>query len=78
MFRIQNTINISKSFIIFNNNRFTRFLTLSRKRIDNNITNKNSIKDRINFYKRKKLELDNQRIFFKDALYFKEINITIV
>ncbi len=59
MFRIQNTINISKSFIIFNNNRFTRFLTLSRKRIDNNITNKNSIKDRINFYKRKKLELDN-------------------
>ena len=59
MFRIQNTINISKSFIIFNNNRFTRFLTLSRKRIDNNITKKNSIKDRINFYKRKKLELDN-------------------
>ena len=59
MFKVQNTINISKSFIIFNNNRFTRFLTLFKKRIDNSIINKNNIKNEINFYKYKKLKFDN-------------------
>ncbi len=51
IFKVQNTINILKFFVIFNNNRFTRFLTLFRQRIDNNIINKNSIKDKINFYR---------------------------
>ncbi len=59
MFKIQNAINILKSFVIFDNNKFTRFLTLFKKRIDNNVTNKNSIKDKINFYKRRKLKFDN-------------------
>ncbi len=58
-FEVQNAINISRSFVIFDNNRFTRFLTLFKKRIDNNLINKSSIKDEINFYKRKKLELYN-------------------
>ena len=53
IFKIQNTINILRFFAIFNNNRFTRFLTLFRQRIDNNITNKSSIKDKINVYKYK-------------------------
>jgi len=58
-FEVQNAINILRFFVIFNNNRFTRFLTLFRQRIDTNIIDKNSIKDEINFYKRKKLEFDN-------------------
>ena len=59
IFKVQNTINILRFFVIFNDNRFTKFLTLSKKRIDSNIINKNSIKDKINFYRYKKLELDN-------------------
>ncbi len=59
IFEIWNAINILKNFVIFGDNRFTRFLVLFRKRIDNNITNKNSIKDKINFYKYKKLKFDN-------------------
>jgi len=59
MFEVQNAIYILRSFVVLNNNKFTRFLTLSRQRIDNNIINKSSIKDRINFYRRKKLEFDN-------------------
>jgi len=52
-FKIQNAINILKFFVIFDNNRFTRFLTLFKQRIDSNVTNKSSIKDKINFYKYK-------------------------
>ncbi len=78
MFKVQNAINILKSFVIFNNNRFTRFLTLFKKKIDNNVINKSSIKNKINFCRYKEFELNNQRISFKDALYFKKINITIV
>jgi len=51
IFKIQNTINILRFFAIFNNNRFTRFLILFRQRINSNIVNKNSIKDKINFYR---------------------------
>ncbi len=32
---------------------------LFKKRINSNIINKSSIKDKINFYKRKELELNN-------------------
>ena len=78
MFEVQNTIYILRSFVVLNNNRFTRFLTLSKQRIDNNITNKSSIKNKINFYKREKLEFDNQRIFFEDIFYFEKFNVTIV
>ena len=53
MFKVQNAINILRSFVIFNNNRFTRFLILSKQKIDNNVINKNSIKNKINFYRYK-------------------------
>ena len=53
MFKVQNATNILKSFAIFNNNRFTRFLTLFKQKIDNNVTNKNSIENEINFHKYK-------------------------
>jgi len=59
MFKVQNAINILKSFVIFNNNRFTRFLTLFKKKIDNNVINKSSIKNKINFCRYKEFELNN-------------------
>jgi len=59
MFKVQNAIYILRFFVVLNNNRFTRFLTLSKQRIDNNITNKSNIKNKINFYKCEKLEFDN-------------------
>ncbi len=77
-FKVQNAINISRSFVILGNNRFTRFLTLSRQRIDDDVINKNSIKDKMHFHRREKLEFDDQKILFKNAFYFKEFNVTIV
>ncbi len=59
IFEVQNIVKILKFFVIFNNNRFTRFLILFRQRISNNITNKNCIENKINFYKYRKLKFDN-------------------
>jgi len=69
---------ILRSFVVFNNNRFTRFLILFKQRIDNNVTNKSSIKNRINFHRRKKLEFDDQRVFVKNAFNFEEIYVSII
>jgi len=59
MFKVQNTINILRFFVILNNNRFTKFLALFKQRIDNNVIIKSSIKNEINFHKCEKLEFNN-------------------
>ncbi len=77
-FEVQNAINISRSFVILGNNRFTKFLALFKQRIDGDMIDKSSMKDEMHFHRREKLEFDDQRIFFKDAFYLKEFDVTIV
>ena len=58
-FEIENNVDVSSTFIVNDDNEFSRNLILIKQRIDNCIIQKIDMKDEMNLYKNKKLELDN-------------------
>jgi len=76
--KVQNTIDISSSFVIFSNNELARFLTLIEQRVDSHMTQKSDMKDRMNLHEFRKFKLDNQRILFKYTFNLKRIDMMII
>ena len=51
--------NISDSFTVLSDDRFSEFLTLVKERVSSHITQKSDVKHRMNLYEFKKLQLND-------------------
>ena len=77
-FEIENAIHISSTFVILDNDELARFLTLIKQRIVDHIIKKSNVKNEMNFYKFRKLQFDNEKVFIKNTFDLKETHLMIV
>ena len=66
-FEIENDVDVSNTFIVDDDNEFSRNLMLTKQRIDNRMTQEIDIKNKMNLHENRKLELDNQEILLKHS-----------
>ena len=77
-FELENAIHISNTFVILDNDELARFLTLIKQKVVDHKIKKSSVKDEINFYKFRKLQFDNERVFIKNTFDLKKNHLMIV
>ena len=77
-FEIENTIHISNTFVILDNDELARFLTLIKQRVVDHMIKKSSVKDEVNFHKFRKFQFNNEKVFIKNTFDLKKVHLMIV
>ena len=77
-FEIDDVIYVSDTFIIFDDDEFSKLLNLIEQRIDNHMIQKNNMKNWMNLHWVRKFEFNDQEIVFENTFDEKKTHVTII
>ncbi len=75
---VKYAVNIPRTFTVFGNDGFARFLALARQKIGGHMTQEIDVEDGMNFHRFWEHQFDDEKVSFKHTFDWERSNMTVV